>query len=446
MSRLHPLGTFPLAGLLLGLAAGASAQEAPRLAIVGLHQAGLDAAAQEAAIDKIAEAVDVVGKADGLETDEVVRAIAGREEVILGDALLANGRTDLLNGKNLYNQAQTEDAIAALQSAVETLSVAVRSTNSVTELWEAWVYLGTAHLQSGNQEVGESCFRAAAALNPDRNPSPAIFPPDVIEVFEAQRGLLQRAAVTLEVSADGPAQVFLDGREIGPAPVKLTGVLPGMHHVLAKGEAAWGYQLLRVDQSETGAAPPASLTLGAPVIGTAAETPALRSRQIGGLYRAIGTHAAKIDLLLIAGVDEGQLYLQLYAPRADAFSKPVTAPITDSAGSLAAENIPALMDMMGTDGRFLPGQTHPIAIPVGLDTNAHLASLLMDPREPSTTGPTGPIITEPEKKKSPVVPIVVSVLIAGAAGTGGYFGYEALKSDEPRFGGQVVIGPLSRLP
>lgn len=445
MSRLPPRRTLPLVGILLGLSAGASAQEAPRLAIVGLHQAGLDPTAQEAAIDKIAEAVDVVGKADGLETDEVVRAIAGREEVILGDALLANGRTDLLNGKNLYNQAQTEDAINALQSAVEDLSVAVRSTNSVTELWEAWVYLGTAHLQNGNQEVGESCFRAAAALNPDRNPSPAIFPPDVIEAFEAQRGLLQRAAVTLEVTADGAANVFLDGREVGAAPIKLAGVLPGMHHVLAKGENGWGYQLLRVDQSESGTAPGVSLTLGAPVLGTAAESPALRSRQIGGLYRAIGTHANKIDLLLIAGVDQGQLQLQLYSPRADAFSRPVTAPITDSAGSLAAESIPALMDMMGTDGKLLPGQTHPIAIPVGLDSNAHLASLLMDPRQPSSA-PVGPIVEEPKKKKSPVVPIVVSVLVAGAAGTGGYFGYEALKSDEPRYAGSVVIGPLSRIP
>ena len=47
-----------------------------------------------------------------------------------------------------------------------------------------------------------------------------------------------------------------------------------------------------------------------------------------------------------------------------------------------------------------------------------------------------------KKKKSPVVPIVVGVLVAGAAGTGGYFGYTALSSDEPRYGGSVVIGPF----
>ncbi len=432
---------------LLWLALPAHAQEAPRLAIVGLHQAGLDEAAQEAAIARIAEAVDVTGKADGLETQDVVKAITGREEVILAEALLANGRQDLVNGKNLYNQAQTDKAISALQSAVEDLSVAVRATNSVKELWEAWIYLGTAHMQAGNQDVANSCFGAAAALNPDRNPNPALFPPDMTAAFETQRKLLAAAAVSFQITASADATLFLDGREIGKAPASVQGVYPGMHHVVAKGNGTYGYNLVRIEQTADNTAPNVELTLGAPVIGTAAESPYLRNRQIAGLYRALGTHVNNVDLLLIAGVENTEMQLQLYSPRADAFSVPVSFALTDSAGEAAADNIPTLMDLVSPSGKIL--QTQPLALSVGLDANGHLAALLMDPRkvqsvspQPGPGGsPTGPVV---KKKKSPVVPIIVSVLVAGAAGTGGYFTYNALKSDEPKFGGSVVIGPLSR--
>lgn len=439
MPRLLVIGT------LIGLATPAWAQDdAPRLAIVGLHQEGLDPVAQEAAVGKIAEAVDVTGKADGMETDDLVRAISGREEVILADALLANGRQDLLNGKNLYNQAQTEDAITALQSAVETLSVAVRATNSVQELWEAWVYLGTAHLQAGDAETAESCFRAAAALNPDRNPNAAFFPPDVVAAFNNQRTVLSQAAVTFTITAGEGSTIFMDGREIGSSPAAVAGVYPGMHHIVAKGEGVYGYELVRVDQAPDGKAPDVALAMGEPVLGSGADSPFMRSRQIAGLYEALGKHADDVDLLLLAGVEQSQLHLQLYSPLANAFSNPVRAALTDSAGDLAANNIPTLMEMVTTDGKIMPDKIHPTAVALGLDTNAHLASLLLDPREPAALTSNEPVVGPPPKKKSPVVPIIVGVLAAGAAGTGGYFGYTALRGDDPRYGGSVVIGPLAR--
>ncbi len=435
---------FLVASIACSAPAWAQSDEAPRMAIVGLHQEGLTPEAQEAAVEQIAEAVDVSGKADGMETDEFVRAIRGREEVIVADALLANGRADLLSGKNLYNQAQIDDAIPLLQAAVESLSVAVRSTNSVDELWEAWMYLGVANMQQGNQEVADSCFRAAAALNPERNPNPALFPPDTVAAFQAQRTLLADHAVTFQITASGDATIYLDGREIGPAPAAVAGVYPGMHHVLAKGEGGWGYQLVRVEQADDGRAPDVHLELGEPVLGSPAESPFQRKRQIASLYRAIGKHARGVDLILLAGVDDSQLKMQLYAPRADSFSAQVMAPLTDSAGALAADNIPALMEMVDEQGRLDPARTEPLPIGFRLDTNAHLASLLLEPREPAAPPTSPPPVVEPPPRKSPVVPIVVGVLAAGAAGTGGYFGYTALRNDEPRYGGSVVIGPLSR--
>ena len=124
-------------GILLATST-AYAQDAPRLAVVGLHQSEVNAEAQEQLVSDLVEAVDATGKADGLDTEEFVVAITGREEIILKQALLGAGQDALANGKNLYNQAQTEDAIYELQVAVEQLGMAVGATNTTTDLWEAW--------------------------------------------------------------------------------------------------------------------------------------------------------------------------------------------------------------------------------------------------------------------------------------------------------------------
>lgn len=417
--------------------------ETPRMAIVGLHEVTLDLATQETLVTDLAEAVDITGKADGLETGEIEAAIRGREEVIVESALLAGGRSSLTNGKNLINSAQPEDAVYALQEAVESLSIAVQSTNDTKELWEAWVYLGAAQLATGQAEGAEASFRAAAALNPDRDPNPAVFPPDVVGSFDSQRELLRKVPMRLSVKVDQDSTVFLDGREMGQAPVVLEGVLPGMHHVVAVGEGQRAYQLLRVEAAENGEGGDVDLTLGAPVLGNSAESALARSRQIGGLYRALGDNADDVDFVLLAGTNDGQLHMQLYAPATDAFSKPMSLPYADSPADEAVATVPLLMSLVTADGKLPSDSTNPLPSPLSLGANSYLSSILMDPREaPVITSSSPATLT---KKSSPVVPIIVGVLAASAAGTGGYllFGPGSTDPGNP-YQGFVTVGPLGR--
>ena len=104
--------------LLSALGAPALAAEGPRIAVVDLHQSELATADQQRAIEGIAEAIEATGRFDALVGDEVVRTIQGREKIILEDGLLAEARQDLANGKNSYNQASPEDAIAHLEASI----------------------------------------------------------------------------------------------------------------------------------------------------------------------------------------------------------------------------------------------------------------------------------------------------------------------------------------
>jgi len=68
----------------------------------------------------------------------------------------------------------------------------------------------------------------------------------------------------------------------------------------------------------------------------------------------------------------------------------------------------------------------------------------MDPREAPVVTTTGPVTTV-TKKSSPVLPIVVGVLAASAAGTGGYFLFGPGGSDPGSpYQGVVTVGPLAR--
>ena len=252
-------------------------------------------------------------------------------------------------------------------------------------------------------------------------------------------------AVSLKIQIDSEATIFLDGVEKGSQTVSLDGVLPGMHHIVAMGPGGYAYKLVRVEQSPTGAAPDVVLALGPPVLGAAGDSPIARGRQIAGLYRALGAHAQDVELFLLAGTDEGQLHVQLYAPAADAFSAPLVLEPSDGIVDATVQAMPGLLENITQDGKINADATSPVAAPLWLDANQHLASMLLDPR--GSQAQTIPPPPTTQTKKSPVVPILAGVLTAGALGAGGYLGYNALSgggSDDGQYKGVVIIGPISR--
>src|SRR5687767_304847 len=134
--------TRQLAACTLGLTLAGAAQAVPTVAVVGIHQAELTPEAQLESAEAIAKVIDDSGKADGKTPKEVSQLLAGKEEVVLREGLLGEGRRLFAEARNLYNQASWADAIPVLESAIASLERGIPGSNTTRELWEAWVYLG----------------------------------------------------------------------------------------------------------------------------------------------------------------------------------------------------------------------------------------------------------------------------------------------------------------
>jgi hypothetical protein len=420
--------------------------------VVGLHQASLDLTEQQRAIDAIVAAIEATGRFDALPLTEVASTIAGRESVIVEEGLLADARQDLATGKSAYNQAATEDAIVALESAIERLLGVFAATNDTTDLWEAYVTLGSAHLQGDPPDdvAARLAFTEAVALAPSRPLNPALYPPNVVELFGQVQGQVATSGHTVEIVADGASTIWLDGVLKGPSPQSVTGVPPGMHHALARGTNTQGYVRFELrpptpappDPASTGTAQTIQVQLGPVGLGDAAASAVGRSNQIASLYQALGNRADGLDYVLIAGVSDSLLVLQLLSTGSDTFSKAMELPYTDDADDEAAQAIPLLLGGIDSTGGFV--SVAPVPGPLDLSSNAALASLLTTQVSAVPVGglvpETGDDDDDDGKGKKSKVPLVLgivggSLLIAGG-GAGAYFLTEG--SGEPNQGAVII--------
>jgi hypothetical protein len=419
---------------------------------VGLHQASLDLTDQQRAIDALVAAIEATGRFDALPLTEVASTIAGRESVIVEEGLLAEARQDLATGKSAYNQAATEDAIAALESAIQRFLGAFAATNDTTDLWEAYVTLGSAQLQGDppDEVAARLAFTEAVALAPTRPLNPALYPPNVVELFNTVQGQVATAGSSVELVADGASTIWLDGVLKGPSPQSVTGVPPGTHHALARGTNTQGYVRFEL-RPPAGAADPnlpagtpktIPVTLGPVGLGDAAASAVGRSNQIASLYQALGNRADGLDYVLIAGVSDSLLILQLLSTKSDTFSKAMELPYTGDADDEAAQAIPLLLGGVDAAGSFTA--VAPVPGPLDLSSNASLASLLTAQVSPIPVG--GPLPEtgddddgkgDGKKSKLPLVLGLVggSLLVAGGA-TGGYLWLQG--SDDPNQGAVVI--------
>jgi hypothetical protein len=430
-----PLAAAPLA---LALASGqALAAEVPTIGVVGVHQISMDEARQLAASQGLVAAIEAGGRWDGLGPGEIAAAVAGRESVILEEGLLSAARLSLQSGKNAYNQASPEDAVAQLEQAIEGYRDVFSGAFVVEELWEAWVYLGTSHLQRDppDEVAARKAFASALALLPHRPLNPALYPPHVIELFQAVQADQARHGVKLEltVAGDGPATVWIDGVERGQTPLTVPDVLPGEHFVVARADRREAFARLDVPmpgvvEGEGAPAPVVQqvpLALGAPVLGEPAASPLGRANQTAALYGALGRRSEGVDYMLVTGVHDGSLSLQLMRVATGTFSKAVELPLAGDAGEAAVRAVPLMLSAIQPDGSFTA--TAPAPAPLDLGANPLLALLLdrhVQPVQPVVDvgdgGGTGGSAGGGKVKVGVVLGIVGGVVAAGVAGTGGY--------------------------
>lgn len=431
MTRLFPIGILSL------LPAVAWAQEKPTIAVVGIHQAELFHSAQLDATTKLAAAIDAGGTFDGLDHDPVATALLGREQITLDEAVLAPGRRALDDGRVLYEQAQIAEAIPLFQDAVASLKAGMPVALATKELWDALVYLGTAHLSNDEVEPATAAYAEAVALSPARSPNPATFPPNVLELYEKIRQEKQaQASVVTVVTDPAGALVSINGQERGAAPAVLQGVVPGPAHVVAKGEQATrAYQLVEVPAS---GATTVTLKLGEATLGTGAETRFGRSRQTTALYRSLGARAQGVSYVLLAGVGEGQLQLQLYAPKTDTFSLPVSVAYEGSADDEALAALPQVLAYAQADGAISAQNAAANAIPLDIGSNRLVAQMLLDPRPPEAP----PVIVQQGGSGRWIALGLVGAGAVGAAtGTAIWLTSDPGTSEEVQRG-TIVVGPL----
>lgn len=442
------------AALGVSLGSAAVAADKPDVAVVGLHQAELTGADQEALAQELVVTINEGGELRGLLPRQVAGTIRGRERPILDDGLVGTARQQLESGIDLYNQAQFEAAAGLLEEAIAGMELGFPGHIDVADLWKAHTYLGNAREQAGQGGLQEQ-VRIAATLAPYLSLDPALFPPNVVEAYAAALEELKRAPVTLTIHGTEAGEAYVDGVSVGPVPAVARGLGAGVHHVVVRGsDGRVGYERIDLSPPELPSlspvpdddppsegddapddadpptiAPPApqppraesvEVEVLAPYLGTAASSSLQRAEQVASLYRALGTRAADVELVLLGGVDAESLHMQLYHSPTDSWSRPIAVPYQGSIADEAVASVGLLLNVVEPDGTLsaLSDDT----VPLDIRTNAALASLLLAPPTPLPLPDD-----DDDDRKKPKTGLILGVVagVVAVAAIGGGIAYVA---------------------
>jgi hypothetical protein len=138
----------------------------------------------------------------------------------------------LASGMAAVEREQAEAGGKTINAAVTLLADNADALPDLSLLVNAYIQLGVAHARNGDEAASEAALAKAVHLDPERELSSAEFPNLFISLYNRTRSIvLRRQRSTIEVSAALGAQVLLDGRKMGKAPLVLEQVLPGDHWI-----------------------------------------------------------------------------------------------------------------------------------------------------------------------------------------------------------------------
>ncbi len=396
--------------LLLALLAAAPAPSGPSLVVaaVGADAPGKAAAPQLQSLGAAAvgrsrfQVVDLVEALDPERTAE--RARSRRE----AEAALAEA-------EKLYNDLDTKNAAQLADASVK----AFRLTD-LTQTWTGFVRARVLKIAclvaNGQEKPARAELERLLAFAPDAELPRAQFPPDLLAFARRTRQAAQARGARLEVlSTPEGAEVWVDGRRRGLAPLTVRGLGSGDHHVAARAPGYALHQQLAAGSASAALEPASRQSLWTAVERAAADrAAAIRAAAALGS----GAGAAQVLLVLISKADRPDA-VALELVRMDAADGKVRA---TAGGTVPADGLGAgasiLLDRaLGSDQ---PPQLVPKA---GVPPPA-----APDPLAAAPSPPSQPFVWTQTHTG-------VALLAGGAAlaGTGGFFGYQAtVKQDQLR--------------
>jgi hypothetical protein len=169
-------------------------------------------------------------------------------------AALDKGLTLAQGGNKQVKKLKFDPAIKTLGAALAQFDNAAAAVTDVAPISQAHVDLAVAFWKRGLEDEAMAEMAAAARMDPEMKPDAKEYWPLFLRVYDQQwRKALRapRGKVRVEATVPG-AEVFLDGKSAGAAPLMLANVVPGKHflRVAKEGGGVFG-TLLEVKPDAT---------------------------------------------------------------------------------------------------------------------------------------------------------------------------------------------------
>jgi hypothetical protein len=419
----------------------------PSVAVVGVHgNGGQDDGALRALSADLAAGFAAAGL-DVRSGDALGALLRPERDRVLERVYLEPVTRAFEEGRILYEKAQPEQAVAALERAAAELADSGEFLREGRLRVDVPLYLGLSWIALGETDKASPAFADVVRADPDRVLDTLDYPPNIVEAFDRVRADVlagDLGSVAVAVADGAAARVFLDGRLVGSAPITVRGLPPGAHTVLVDGSTAGRhYEALDL-------APGQAARIDATLQRRALERsdgdallPA-RSGLTRRLYREIGTASGAAVVAVAAFDGAGDLRVALYSTRSETFSLAVVASLAGVPGSRSAfvkQLAGRAAAAVDEGGGVLPDQVATEALPMRLGANPTLTDLLLGPPPgaPSPAAaaePTAAPAAKPGPHPAGIVALIVGGLLAGAgAGVAIWAGTRTV--EDP--GGALVI-------
>jgi hypothetical protein len=162
-------------------------------------------------------------------------------------ATLQKAHELLKSGKEQYDNLELDAAIDELSKSIEEFKKAAGRLGGGEGYLEALLYLGAAHILSGDNERGTESFRTVALFDKRKTLDPKVFPPSMIEIFDKTKEDVTASPVGTVLVKSNPtaAEVYLNGVFKGITPLTLVKVPEGVHFIRVEkdGYTPWGQQV-----------------------------------------------------------------------------------------------------------------------------------------------------------------------------------------------------------